>query len=116
MVDGFPVLLKLKDTVVNVIAVIHGDVTVHRLGSPYFGWDVNNKRRRNRWARKEGRGQEGQRGRQERAGRRRKIGVWIVIEKGGVSSLGIQETYHQWLMPEQGQERSGPGLRQQKKV
>ena len=35
--DGFPVLLKLKDAVVNVIAVIHGDVTVHRLGAPNLG-------------------------------------------------------------------------------
>ena len=47
--DCFPVLLKLKDAVVNVVAVVHWDVAVRRLGAPHLAWDVDYKSWDSRW-------------------------------------------------------------------
>ena len=44
--DCFPVLFEFEDATVDVITVVHGNVMVHRFGSPYLGWHINNKSRR----------------------------------------------------------------------
>lgn len=41
MANGFTKLLELEDTLVNVIAVIHCDIAVDRLRTPYFGWNID---------------------------------------------------------------------------
>jgi hypothetical protein len=41
--DCFTILFKLKNTIINVVAVVHGDITIHGFGAPNLWWDVNHK-------------------------------------------------------------------------
>jgi hypothetical protein len=43
MADGFAVTFKKEYTLVNVIAVVHRDVTIGRFGSPQLGRNINDK-------------------------------------------------------------------------
>jgi hypothetical protein len=46
--DGITELLKFEDAVVDVVAVIHRNITVDGLGSPNFGRDFDHKSTRTR--------------------------------------------------------------------
>jgi hypothetical protein len=36
-------LFKFEDAVVNVVAIVHRDVAIHRLRTPNLGWNVDDK-------------------------------------------------------------------------
>jgi hypothetical protein len=42
--DSLPKLFEFKDALVKIVAVVHRDVLVGRLGTPNLGWDIDNKR------------------------------------------------------------------------
>jgi hypothetical protein len=59
MANGFAILFKLEDALVDIVTVVDRNVTVDRLGAPYLGRDVNG----------EGTG--------SRAGRRKRVGARV---------------------------------------
>jgi hypothetical protein len=54
--EGF----EFEDAVVNIVAIIHGNITINRLGTPYFRRYFDDKDRRGRQGRRQSRsGREG---------------------------------------------------------
>lgn len=41
--DGAAELLKLENTLIDVVTVVHRNVTVNGLGTPNLGWDFDDK-------------------------------------------------------------------------
>ena len=49
---GFAILLEFKDAVVNVVAVVHGNVAVQWLRAPYLGRNIDDKGRQGKVVRR----------------------------------------------------------------
>jgi hypothetical protein len=43
MTNRFAITLKKEDTLVNIITVVHWDITIGRFGAPYLGRHINDK-------------------------------------------------------------------------
>ena len=43
MTDGFAVTFNKEYTLINVVPVVHRDVTIGRFGSPQLGRNINDK-------------------------------------------------------------------------
>jgi hypothetical protein len=72
MTNGGTELFEFEDAVVNIVAIIHGNITINRLGTPYFRRYFDDKDRRGRQGRRQSRsGREGKsRGEGERGSKR----------------------------------------------
>lgn len=43
MADRFAVLFELEDTVVDIITIVHRNVTIDGFRTPYFRWHIDDK-------------------------------------------------------------------------